>query len=331
MKKQVLSLIQPSGELHLGNYLGAITNWVKIQNEYICKYGIANYHPMTIPYDPVALKENSINMALDLYACGVKPENIFLQSFVPEHTELCWILGCVTSYGELTRQTQFKEKSKRVSREYKNQIVSSGLFTYPVLQAADILIYKADFVPVGKDQEQHLELARNVAIRFNNQFNVSFFPEPAPLFTETPKVKSTADPTKKMSKSLTKKHWIGVFESEENIYKKIRSAKTDIGAENQMSEGVMNLFTLLKSFSENGAIVKEYEQLYRTNTLKYADLKQAVYDSIISRLEPIRNKRIEMESKKSEIIDVLRESSFQIQKEARKNLLEVKEIVGLYY
>jgi len=329
MKKQVLSAIQPSGELHLGNYLGAIKNWVKIQDKYNCKYGIANYHPMTIPYDPVTLKENSIKMALDLYACGVKPENVFLQSFIPEHTELYWILGCFTSYGDLIRQTQFKEKSKRVSQEYKNQIVSSGLHTYPVLQAADILIHKADFVPVGKDQEQHLELARNVAVRFNNQFNINYFPEPAPLFTEIPKVKSTADPNKKMSKSLTEKHWIGVFESEDKIYKKIRSAKTDIGIQNKMGEGVHNLFTLLKSFSKNEVIV-EYEQLYNSNTLRYTDLKQTVYESILSKLEPIRSKRNELESKKSEMFDILKESSLIIQKEARKTLTEVKEIVGLY-
>tara|TARA_R110000850_G_scaffold114204_5_gene229018 strand:+ start:364 stop:1356 length:993 start_codon:yes stop_codon:yes gene_type:complete len=330
MKKQVLSLIQPSGELHLGNYLGAIKNWVKIQDEYICTYGIANYHPMTIPYEPITLKDNSIKMALDLYSCGVKPENLFLQSLVPEHTELCWVLGCVTSYGELTRQTQYKEKSKRVSQEFKDQIVSAGLFTYPVLQAADILIYKADFVPVGKDQEQHLELARNVAIRFNNQFNVDYFPEPSPLYTEIPKVKSTADPTKKMSKSLTEKHWIGVFEGKEEIYKKIRSAKTDMGSESKMSDGVKNLFTLLKTFNENVEIVMEYEQLFNSNALKYTDLKQAVFDSIISKLEPIRTKRIELESKKIEMLDVLKESSFQIQKKARQTLLEVKDIVGLY-
>lgn len=329
MKNQVLSLIQPSGELHLGNYLGAIKNWVEIQNNFNCIYGIANYHPMTIPYNPIKLKENSIKMALDLYACGVKPESIFLQSYVPEHTELCWILGCVTSYGELTRQAQFKEKSQIVNQEYKDQIVSSGLFTYPVLQAADILIYKADYVPVGKDQEQHLELARNVAIRFNNQFGVNFFPEPSALFTDIPKVRSTSDPSKKMSKSLGDKHWIGVFESEEKIYKKIRSATTDIGKDNKMSEGVKNLFILLRAFNSSG-LAEDFEQLFYNNELKYADLKQSVFESIMSTLTPIRERRIELEAKKDEMLNVLKSSSELIQMKARKTLSDVKEIVGLY-
>ena len=225
-KKRVLSCIQPTGEMHIGNYFGAVKNWVRIQDEYECFYGVVDLHAMTMPYDPKKLKENSLRMVAELLACGIDPSKsvLFIQSLVPEHSELTWIFNCVASFGELSRMTQFKDKSEQI--ESGGKFISAGLFTYPVLQAADILVYKANFVPVGKDQVQHLELSRNIAVRFNKQFG-EFFPEPEPLLTEVQKLASLADPTKKMSKSLGEKHYIGLFEEEAKIVKKVKSAVTD--------------------------------------------------------------------------------------------------------
>ena len=157
--KRGLSCIQPTGDIHLGNYLGAIQNWTRLQNEYDCVFGVVDYHSITMPYDPIKLRTNTWNMIFQTLACGVNHELLFVQSLIPEHAELCWILGAVTSYGDLTRMTQFKDKTEQVKAKDKDALVSGGLFYYPVLQAADILIYHADYVPVGKDQEQHLRQA----------------------------------------------------------------------------------------------------------------------------------------------------------------------------
>ena len=266
-KKQVLSAIQPTGNLHLGRYFGAIKNWVDLQEKYDCIYGIVNYHAMTMPFDPKKLNVQVWDLAYDLIAVGLKPENIFIQSMIPEHTELAWIFNCVSSYGELQRMTQFKDKTQQINEKDKDAFISTGLFTYPVLQAADILIYKADYVPVGKDQEQHLELSRNIAQRFNQIVGKEYFRLPEILFTETPKVMSTADPTRKMSASLGPKHHINVFSEPEIIRKQIRSAVTDsaplqlkedpnfpenaITASNEfystVTPGVGNLFRILEA------------------------------------------------------------------------------------
>lgn len=167
--KTVLSAIQPTGDMHLGNYFGAVKNWVALQEKYKCYYGVVDYHAMTMPYDVNKLRTNTWDLITNLVAVGVKPENLFIQSLVPEHTELGWIFNCFCSYGQLTRMTQFKDKSNQVKEGGKEDFISVGLLDYPVLQAADILIYRADYVPVGKDQEQHLELARDIAHRFNTQ------------------------------------------------------------------------------------------------------------------------------------------------------------------
>lgn len=195
--KNVLSCIQPTGDIHLGNYFGAVQNYVKLQSDYNCTYGVVDYHSMTMPYSPIKLRENTWNMIFQLMACGVKTENLFIQSLVPEHVELSWILSCVCSFGELSRMTQFKDKSEQLTSSDKDSFISAGLFLYPVLQAADILIYHADYVPVGKDQEQHLELSRNIAQRFNHQFGKEYFIHPEALYTETPKILSLADPAKR--------------------------------------------------------------------------------------------------------------------------------------
>lgn len=328
-KKRVLSCIQPTGEVHLGNYFGALKNWVDIQDTYECVYGIVDLHAMTMPYDPKELKGNTRQMLIDLLACGIDPEKsvLFIQSMVPQHTELAWILSCVASYGELTRMTQFKDKSDQI--EGKQKFVSAGLFTYPILQAADILIYNAHFVPVGKDQEQHLELSRNIAVRFNNQFG-ELFNEPLPLFTEIPKLMSLADPSKKMSKSLGPKHYIGLFEEENSVRKKVRSAVTDTGEEQggEMSPGVKNLFTLIKACGNHA----EFENLmndYNAGNLKYSDLKSVTADSVVSLTEPFRVRREEIAKDKAFVEKVLVEHSEKAKYLAMKTIQKVKKKTGI--
>ncbi|MEL6846162.1 MAG: tryptophan--tRNA ligase, partial [Bacteroidota bacterium] len=193
-RKTVLSCIQPTGEMHFGNYFGAVKNWVDLQASYDCFIGVVDYHAMTMPYSPKKLRENTWDLLISLMAVGIEPNNLFVQSLVPEHAELGWIMNCFSSYGEVTRMTQFKDKSAK-SASMGDNFISVGLFDYPVLQAADILIYKADYVPIGKDQVQHLELTRNIAQRFNHQIGKEYFVLPEPLFTKTPSIKSTADPT----------------------------------------------------------------------------------------------------------------------------------------
>jgi tryptophanyl-tRNA synthetase len=328
--KNVLSAIQPTGDMHFGNYFGAIQNWVKLQGQYNCYYGIVDYHAMTMPYNPKKLRENTWNLAFNLLACGVDANNLFIQSMIPEHTELSWILSTVCSYGELSRMTQFKDKTQQVQEGNKDAFVSAGLFGYPVLQAADILIYKADFVPVGKDQEQHLELSRNIAQRFNNSFKADFFTLPEPLFTEVPKVMSPADPFKKMSKSLGEKHYIDVFADDKRIRKQVRSAVTDTGEETngEMSAGVFNLFELLKAtnkMDERQILMQQYE----SGNLKYVELKDAVADALIELSQKFRTNREELLSNKKQVKNQIKASASEIRKKAQETLREVKEVTGL--
>ena len=330
-KKRVLSCIQPTGEIHIGNYFGAIKNWVDIQEKYDCVYGVVDLHAMTMPYDTKELQENTLQMFIDLLACGIDPARsvIFVQSLVPQHTELTWIFSCVTSYGELSRMTQFKDKSDQLDEGSKKSFVSAGLFTYPVLQAADILIYKADFVPVGKDQEQHLELSRNIAVRFNNQFG-EFFPEPKPLFTDVPKLMSLADPTRKMSKSMGEKHYIGVFESEESIRKKVKTAVTDTGSmpNGEMSPGVANLFTIIKACNN----ISAWESLqadYIRGGLRYSDLKETTASSLVAALQPMRERRAGLAGEREKTKKIARELSAVAREFAENTLNEVKDLTGL--
>jgi len=330
-RKRVLSCIQPTGEIHIGNYFGAIRNWVDIQDKYDCIYGVVDLHAMTMPYEPESLRENTMQMFTDLLACGIDPARsvVFIQSLVPQHTELTWIFNCVTAYGELSRMTQFKDKSDLLDEGARKSFVSAGLFTYPTLQAADILIYKANYVPVGKDQEQHLELSRNIAVRFNNKFG-EIFPEPEPLFTDVPKLMSLADPSKKMSKSMGDKHHIGVFESEDSIRKKVKTAVTDVGAQpaGQMSPGVANLFSILSACGNHEAVLslkKEYEG----GTLKYKDLKEAVAESLVVTLRPLREKRMELCADPVRMKTLAGDLSAVAREYAEKTLDEVKDATGL--
>lgn len=328
--KTVLSAIQPTGDMHLGNYFGAVKNWVQLQDRYRCFYGVVDYHAMTMPYDVQKLRTYTWDLITNLVAVGVKPENLFIQSLVPEHTELGWIFNCFCSYGQLTRMTQFKDKSQQVREGGKEEFISVGLLDYPVLQTADILIYKAHYVPVGKDQEQHLELARDIAQRFNAQVGKEYFVLPEPLYTETPKIRSTADPTRKMSKSAGEKHYINVFADEATVRRQIKSAVTDTG-ENPtggMSEGVQNLFELLKSAGDQKSH-DDLMQAYQSGNLKYADLKQVVADALVKLTSEFSERKKEINSDKKRLKDQIKASSAEIRKTAQQTLREVKELVGL--
>ena len=328
-QKRVLSCIQPTGDMHFGNYFGAVVNYVRLQEEYQCFYGVVDYHAMTMPYDVKKLRNNTWDLIFNLMAAGVQVENLFIQSLVPEHTELCWILNCFTSYGQLSRMTQFKDKSKDSSEKADN-FISAGLLNYPVLQAADILIYKADFVPVGKDQDQHLELSRHIAQRFNNQVGKEYFVMPETLHSETPKVMSTADPTRKMSKSAGEKHFINLFAEEARLRKQIRSAVTDTGdtPEGEMSAGVTNLFGLLHAA---GALQthEELMQHYRAGSLRYSELKDATAEALLAINGPMRERRAEIVANKKDVKRQIKESSAEIRKTAQQTIREVKELTGL--
>jgi len=328
MKKRVFSGIQPTGTLHVGNYFGAVRNWAAMQDEYDCIIGIVDYHAITIDVDPKQLRGASLAMALDLLACGIDPDRtiLFVQSDVPTHTELGWILGCVTSHGDLSRMTQFKDKS--VGKEF----VSAGLFTYPVLQAADILLYKAHGVPVGEDQVQHLELSRRIARRFNGRFGETF-PEPEPIVGRGARIMSLSDPSKKMSKSAGESHYVGVLEDEASIRKKVRSAVTDTGGEVgiEMSPGVANLFEILELSAEllgDTSIVAELRADHEAGSLMYSRLKDETFESLMGVLRPIQQRRAELEAAGT-VIDVLGDGARRARAIAEKTMAEVRDKVGL--
>lgn len=328
--KTILSGIQPTGNLHFGRYFGAVENWLRLQEEYDCLYCVVDYHAMTMPFVPHKLRENSWDLIFNLLATGIRPETLFIQSMVPEHTELGWILNCYASYGQLTRMTQFKDKSAQSEEAGEDGFISVGLFGYPVLQAADILIYQASYVPVGKDQEQHLELSRNIAERFNNQIGKDYFIVPQPLFTEIPKVMSTADPSRKMSASLGEKHNISLFAEPDRIRKQIRSAVTDTGQTpaGEMSPGVENLFRLLKATHQmeaHDSLMADYE----AGALKYVDLKEAVAEGLVGISTQCVARKAELLANKKAVKEQIKDSGAAIRRRAHKTLLEVKELTGL--
>lgn len=329
MITRVFSGIQPTGTLHIGNYFGAVRNWAAMQNDLDCIICIVDYHAITIDIDPKTLRQASLNMAMDLIACGIDPDKtiLFVQSDVPEHTELAWIFGCVTSFGDLSRMTQFKDKSS------KEAFISSGLFTYPVLQAADILLYLADGVPVGEDQVQHLELSRRVARRFNSRFG-EVFPEPEPLVGKKGgRIMSLSDPTAKMSKSTGESHYIGVMEDETSIRKKIRSAVTDLGMESgdAMSPGVANLFEILELSTEatgQAELVEALRADFAAGTLMYSKLKDTVFEQLMEILRPIQKRRAELEAS-GEVLGLLRVGAEKAQAIAQETIAQVRSVVGL--
>ena len=322
----LLSGMQPTGPLHIGNYLGALKNWTSLQDEFDCSFFIADLHAMTIEYDPKDMPVYVNELALTYLAAGLDPEkcNIFIQSHVPEHSELAWIFNTIVPIGELERMTQYKDKS-----EQHKQNINAGVFTYPALMAADILMHKPVGVPVGEDQTQHVELARSIAKKFNKTFGKTF-PEPKVILTPTPRVMSLVDPEKKMSKSKGEKHYIGMFEDPKSIRKKIMSAVTDSASgSKKMPAGVENLFTLLEACGAEKSLIATFMEQYNEKSLQYKDLKEATADTVIAMLKPIQEKRKQLESDPGYVADALLKGTTAAQAVAKETMKEVKEKCGL--
>ncbi|MFN3301614.1 MAG: tryptophan--tRNA ligase [Patescibacteria group bacterium] len=323
--KRVFSGMRPTGKLHLGNYLGALKNWVELQKKYECLFCIVDYHAITTPFKPKEMKKNILELAKNYLAVGIDPKKsiIFVQSHLPEHTELTWILNTLTPIGELKRMTQFKEKSKE-----HPQYVNMGLLDYPVLMAADILLYKAELIPVGEDQIQHVELTRTIARRFNKIFGQTF-PEPKVLLTEAPRVMSLTDPTKKMSK--TGKEGIALTDPPEIIWKKLSIAVTDPSRVRRTDPGEpkkCNLYTLHQSFSDE-KIKKEVAKKCRNAEFGCLDCKKILAENIAKELEPFRKKYIELSKNEEQVWQILEEGAKLAKKIATETLTEVKKKIGL--
>jgi tryptophanyl-tRNA synthetase len=326
-RKRVFSGIQPTGEAHLGNYLGALRNWVAQQDEHETFYCVVDLHAMTLAWDPEELRTSTLAKSAEIIACGVDPSKsvLFVQSHVPAHPQLAWVLNCVGRMGELRRMVQFKEKSKG-----ENESVSVGLFTYPLLQAADVLLYRAQGVPVGEDQRQHIELMRDVAIRFNNAFGETFIPPEAWIPKAGARVMSLDDPTQKMSKSAARPGAsVQLVDTPEAIAKKVRSAVTDSGRDVKAGEdkpALTNLLTIFSAFE--GTPVPELEE--RFAGAGYGDFKKALADVLIERLAPIRSRYDELLADRSELETTLKKGAERAAEVADATLADVRRRVGLY-
>jgi tryptophanyl-tRNA synthetase len=325
-KSRVFSGIRPTGDIHLGNYLGAIKQFVNLQNQADSIFCIVDLHAITTPYDPKKLQSQIFELAIDYLAVGLDPDKciLFIQSAVKEHAELAWLLGTVTPMGELKRMTQFKDKSKQ-HPEY----VNDGLFNYPVLMAADILLYKTDAVPIGKDQEQHVELTRAICRYFNNQFGQTL-KEPKSLVPETgAKIMSLCDPAKKMSKTGNPKGCIGLFEEPESIQKKIMSAVTDtekvIKFDPKRKAGIANLLAINSLISDKA--ISQLEDEFEGKS--YSEFKKATALALIAYLEPLRRKRKELLTREVYINDILKKGAAKAQVIASETMREVKKSMGL--
>ncbi len=326
-KPTLFSAIKATGKMHLGNYLGAIKNWVELQNsgKYKTIYSIVDLHTLTIKINPKELRENIIEMAADIIACGIDPQKsiFFIQSHVKEHAELAWILNCITPVAELERMTQYKDKAKR-----HKENVNAGLLDYPVLMAADILLYKAKVVPVGNDQSQHLEFTRKIVRKFNQRWG-KYFEEPQTVLTSIPRLKSLTDPTKKMSKDLGPKSYIAIADSPDKIREKIKFAVTDIGGPGSKISGGENLLNLFEQFSDDKKLISKFKNDYKNKKLRYAELKPALAEAIINYLKPIQEKRQRLLNNKKYLEEVLMHGEQQAKIIAEKNLNEIKEIIGI--
>jgi tryptophanyl-tRNA synthetase len=326
-KKVILSGIQATGNLTLGNYIGAVKNFVKMQDEYDCNYMIANLHALTVRRDPQELKENTLKVIATYIAAGVDPQKstIFIQSQVHEHAELGWVLDCYTYMGELSRMTQFKDKSAKHADN-----INAGLFTYPSLMAGDILLYQADVVPVGDDQRQHLEIARDIAQRFNKLYGDTFKIPEAYIPKTGARIMGLQDPTSKMSKSSTiPNDTILLIDTPEEIMKKIKKAVTDsegiVRYDEKNKPGVSNLMEIY-SIIENKTldeIEKEFEGK------GYGIFKEAVANAIIAELQPFHDKYNELIEDKEYLEKIYSEGSKKAQEKARKTLENVYDKVGL--
>jgi tryptophanyl-tRNA synthetase len=326
-RPRIFSGVQPSGLLHIGNYLGAIRNWVELQETYDCVYSVVDLHAITVSQDRKELTRRTIEVANTFLAAGIDPERsiVMVQSHVPAHAELAWILNTITHMGELRRMTQFKDKTGGGESES----IGVGLFDYPVLMAADILLYRADAVPVGEDQKQHVELTRDLAERFNGQFGKTFVvPEPV-IRREGARVMGLDDPLKKMSKSATSAaSYIALDDSPAVIRKKIQRAVTDSGSEVKAAAdkpALTNLLTIYSLFS--GASVAEVEARYVGKG--YADFKRDLGDVVVEALAPFQARMRELETDPSFTRDVLKAGAERAEAIAQRTLAKVRERVGL--
>jgi len=325
-KKVMFSGIQPSGDLHLGNYLGAIKNWVKLSEEFTCYYCIVDEHSITVRQNPAELRRRSTVQLAQYIACGLDPQKntLFIQSHVHEHAELGWILNCYTMFGELSRMTQFKDKSAKNAEN-----INGGLFTYPALMAADILLYNAHYVPVGADQKQHVELARDVAIRFNNLYSETFV-VPEPYIPKVgARIMSLSNPTSKMSKS-DPQGCVFLMDPPEEISRKFKRAVTDSDTENcvryapQEKPGVANLMGIYSSVT--GKTFEEIEKEF--DGKGYGAFKPAVGDAVVEALRPIREEAEHMISDKEYLKGIYTEGAQRAEYVARKTLRKVTKKIG---
>jgi tryptophanyl-tRNA synthetase len=321
---KVFSGIQPSGQLHIGNYLGAVRRWVELLKDHDCTYCIVDYHAVTQDFEPKEMQERVFEMACGLMACGVDPEKckLFVQSHVPEHTELAWILNTVTPMGELERQVQYKSKA-----ESQPENINVGLFGYPVLQAADILLYRAVKVPVGEDQVQHLELAREIVRKFKNRFGYDF-PEPKPLLSDIKRLKGL-DGEDKMSKSLG--NTIGIDEDEAGIAAKLKKAKTDPQRKTLKDRGdpeVCNLYTMHRFFS-SAEEQKWAAEGCRKASIGCGECKDKLKKNLIAHLGPIQEKIRAFRKEPDKVWTSLHEGAQAARREAAQTLRDVRKAMGL--
>lgn len=324
---RIFSGIQPSGELHIGNYLGAVKNWVALQHQHESYFCIVNYHAITIPYAPVELRTRTREMAISLFASGLDPETcvVFVQSDVPEHTELAWVFNTLTPLGELERQVQFKDKAGRQEQ------VMAGLLNYPVLQAADILLYLADIVPVGEDQVQHLELSRVIARNWNTRFSpdAPLFPEPQPKLTPTRRIVGL-DGQAKMSKSIG--NTIGLLETPEQMWEKLRPAVTDPARQRKSDPGdpdrCKTVYELHKAFSP-AATITEVEENCRGAKWGCIDCKKVLHANMVAELTPIRERANALAATPSKVDELLAVGAVKARVVARHTMKTVKERMGL--
>lgn len=323
--KTVFSGIQPSGELHLGNYLGAVRNWVAMQEEYFLYLCVVDYHAITQTYERKDMQPRVLDMVAGLLACGIDPERVvlFVQSEVPEHTELCWVLNNVAQFGDLSRMTQFKDKAAR-----QEDNINVGLFDYPVLQSADILLYKAVLVPVGQDQVQHIEFARRVARAFNRRFG-KVFPEPEPKLSSTPKILGL-DGKAKMSKSIG--NTIALSATDKQIRKSLATAATDpqrVTREDPGDPSVCNVHTLHTFFSSPEE-VEWVRKGCRSAGIGCVDCKKVLGDNVIAHLGPIRERKAEIAADVDGVRKVLARGRDRASETAQKTMGEVRKKLGLW-
>ncbi|MDN9858547.1 tryptophan--tRNA ligase [Clostridioides difficile] len=324
-KKVIFSGAQPSGKMTLGNYLGAIKNWTELQDNYDCYYSIVDLHAITVPQDPKVLRANTIKLLAQYIACGLDPEKntIFIQSHVKEHVELMWVLNTMTYMGELSRMTQFKDKSQKSEAN-----LNAGLFTYPVLMAADILLYQTDLVPVGDDQKQHLELARDLANRFNNRFSPTFVVPEGYYPKGGARVMSLQEPTKKMSKSDSNENaFILLADDSDSIKRKIKRSVTDslgVVKYNDEQPGIKNLIDIYSNLSKKS--VEEIVNMYEGKG--YGIFKEDVAEVVSEALRPIREKYVDLLNNKDYLEKIYSMGAEKAEKQARKTLRKVYKKVG---